>query len=153
MSGRSKVASELFNSCSLGAGQFCTNPGLTVLIQNEDSEAFLKEDKGLFESKPAGILLGANGLQGIAEGVGVLVDHGAEVVTGGHEVNGPGFCFENTILSVSGEMFLENPHALQTEAFGTVNLMVFAKDSCADGRNRRPPGRQPDRLYLQQHYR
>ena len=124
-----QIASDLFSSCALGAGQFCTNPGLTVLIQNEDSAAFLRETRSLFESKPAGILLGANGLHGIAEGVGVLVDHGAEVVTGGHEVNSPGFSFENTILSVSGERFLDNPGALQTEAFGTVNLMVFAKDS------------------------
>lgn len=125
----SKVAKELYNSCSLGAGQFCTNPGLAVVLQNEDGEAFLKEVKGFFEANPAGILLGASGPKGIAEGIDVLVEHGAEVVTGGHEVNVPGFCFENTILRVSGEAFLKNPRALQTEAFGTVNLMVFAKDA------------------------
>ena len=125
----SKVANELYNSCSLGAGQFCTNPGLAVVLQNEEGEAFLKEVQGLFVANPPGILLGADGPKGIAEGVAVLVEHGAEVVTGGHVVDGPGFCFENTILRVSGEAFLKNPHALQTEAFGTVNLMVFAKDT------------------------
>ena len=123
-----KVANELYNSCSLGAGQFCTNPGLTIVLQGEEGEAFLEEVRGLFEAKPAGILLGASGLQGIAEGVAELVAHGAEVVTGGHEVETAGYCFQNTILRVSGEAFLNNPHALQTEAFGTVNLMVFAKD-------------------------
>jgi NADP-dependent aldehyde dehydrogenase len=29
---------------------------------------------------------------------------------------------------VSGEKFIENPHALQTEAFGAISLMVFARD-------------------------
>jgi alpha-ketoglutaric semialdehyde dehydrogenase len=123
-----KIATELYLSCSLGAGQFCTNPGLTVLLQNKDSEAFLEEVKGLFQVNPPGILLGAGSPKGIAEGIGVLVGHGAEVVTGGHELDSPGFCFENTILRVTGEKFLLNPVALQTEAFSTVNLMVFAKD-------------------------
>jgi 2,5-dioxopentanoate dehydrogenase len=125
----SKVANELYNSCALGAGQFCTNPGLTILLQNEGSEIFLKEVKDLFESKPAGTLLGSSGLKGIAEGVAVLVGHGAQVVTGGHEVDGRGFCYANTILRVSGDAFLQHPAALQTEAFGTVNLIIFARDS------------------------
>ena len=59
----------------------------------------------------------------------VLLEHGAAVVTGGHEVNGAGYCFENTLLRVSGDAFLKDPVALQTEAFGTVHLMVFARDA------------------------
>ena len=89
----SKVANELYNSCSLGAGQFCTNPGLTILLDNRDGEGFLEEVKGFFETKPAGILLGASGLQGIAEGVDVLKRNGARIVTGGREAGGTGFCF------------------------------------------------------------
>ncbi len=126
---RSKVATELYASCALGAGQFCTNPGLTILVRDAESEAFLNEVKALFESKPAGILLGAGGVQGIAEGVEVLSQHGARIITGGHvAASSPGYCFENTLLRVEGEDFLRDPHALQTEAFGTVNLMVFARD-------------------------
>jgi NADP-dependent aldehyde dehydrogenase len=125
----SEIAKELYNSCSLGAGQFCTNPGLAIIPDNEDGNAFLSEIKDSFEKNPAGILLGASGPKGIGEGVKVLIEHGAEIVTGGHEIHGTGFCFENTILKVSGKDFLSNPEALQTEAFGTVNLMVFAKDT------------------------
>lgn len=124
-----QVASELFLSCALGAGQFCTNPGLTVVVDDEASQAFLRQVSGFFQSRPPGILLGAGGLSGIAEGVGVLVAHGARVVTGGKQADSPGFCYENTLLRVSGDDFLANPHALQTEAFGTVNLMVFARDA------------------------
>ena len=50
-------------------------------------------------------------------------------MTGGQEADGPGYAFANTLLRVSGDTFLENPEAMQTEAFGTVNLMVFTKDT------------------------
>jgi 2,5-dioxopentanoate dehydrogenase len=125
----SKVANELYTSCSLGSGQFCTNPGLSVLLQNGEGEAFLQEVKRLFEGNPPGILLGPNSPKGIAEGIQVLIEHGATVMTGGHEANSPGYCFENTLLCVPGEAFLQDPHALQTEAFGTVHLMIFAQDA------------------------
>ncbi len=124
-----QVAAELFNSCSLGAGQFCTNPGLTILVENADGLAFLEQVRALFASRPPGILLGAGGVKGISEGVKVLVEHGAEIVTGGNPVEGTGFCFDNTLLRASGEAFLKHPHALQTEAFGTVNLTVLARDA------------------------
>lgn len=124
-----QVAAELFNSCSLGAGQFCTNPGLTILVENADGLAFLEQVRAFFVGRPPGILLGAGGVKGISEGVKVLVEHGAEIVTGGNPVEGTGFCFENTLLRVSGEAFLKHPHALQTEAFGTVNLTVLARDA------------------------
>jgi NADP-dependent aldehyde dehydrogenase len=123
------VAQELYSSCSLGAGQFCTNPGLAVVPQGADGEAFLNAVKGLFEANPAGVLLGAGGPKGIADGVKVLLEHGAEIVTGGQELDDEGYKFANTLLRVSGQQFLENPDALQTEAFGTVNLMVFAEDA------------------------
>ncbi|UCH26224.1 MAG: aldehyde dehydrogenase (NADP(+)) [Trueperaceae bacterium] len=125
----SEVANDLYASCSLGAGQFCTNPGLAVVPQGKQGETFLEQVKGLFEGNPAGTLLGAGGPGGIAEGIGVLLEHGAELVCGGQELDGPGYSFANTLLRVSGQAFLENPDALQTEAFGTVNLMVFAENT------------------------
>ena len=69
-----------------------------------------------------------NSTGNIADAVEVLKKNGAEVVVGGEIAEGPGYAFQNTILRVSGEKFIENPHALQTEAFGAVSLMVFAKD-------------------------
>jgi NADP-dependent aldehyde dehydrogenase len=123
------VAGELYTSCSLGAGQFCTNPGLAVVQQGQESDAFLEAVKDLFAKNKPGTLLSSGGPQGIAEAIEILQQHGAEVVTGGQEADGPGYAFTNTLLRVSGDTFLENPQAMQTEAFGTVNLMVFAKDT------------------------
>lgn len=123
------VANELYNSCSLGAGQFCTNPGLAIVPQSADGEAFLEQVKSLFAGNPAQTLLGAGGVKSIAEGIEVLKAHGAKVVTGGAELDAPGYTFANTLLRVPGKAFLEHPDELQTEAFGTVNLMIFAEDT------------------------
>lgn len=121
------VADELFASCSLGVGQFCTKPGVTILLDSERSEAFLDALAERFDSPP-GVLLGEGGVWTIAEGVNTLREAGAELIVGGEEVEGPSYRFANTLLRVDGETFLENPHALQTEAFGVVSLLVFAKD-------------------------
>jgi NADP-dependent aldehyde dehydrogenase len=75
------------------------------------------------ESEP-----GKRGPQDIAEAVGTIKENGAAVVVGGEIAEGPGYAFQNTLLRVSGEDFIKNPHALQTEAFGPVSLMIFADD-------------------------
>ena len=49
-------------------------------------------------------------------------------MTGGQEATASGFAFQNTLLRVSADQFLKNADGLQTEAFGTVHLMVVASD-------------------------
>jgi NADP-dependent aldehyde dehydrogenase len=124
-----ELAEELSGSCSMGAGQFCTNPGLVVLEAGEDSETFLRQVSEQFSCKGPQTLLGKNGPRNIAGAVQVLIDHGAEVVEGGQVADGPGYAFKNTVLRVSGDAFVADPDALQMEAFGTVTLAVFAKDT------------------------
>ena len=70
------IARELFDSCALGAGQFCTRPGITI-VPADGAEDFLDELTGLFEKSPAGTLLAESGIQGIAQALNVLCDHGA----------------------------------------------------------------------------
>jgi alpha-ketoglutaric semialdehyde dehydrogenase len=123
-----ELADELYASCSLGAGQFCTNPGLTVVAEGDLGENFIEYAQELFEGNSAGTLLGAGGPSGIIEGIRVLQEHGAEIVTGGKELDEPRYAFANTLLRVTGDAFLQNPGALQTEAFGTVNLVVVCRD-------------------------
>jgi NADP-dependent aldehyde dehydrogenase len=122
------VARELFDSCSLGAGQFCTRPGIVVTQRGDHAEAFVAEAARLFGEGAAGTLLGPEAPARIAEGIGALVAHGAVIVAGGGEIGGPRCAFSNTLLRVSGDEFLASPHALQTEAFGTVSLIVVARD-------------------------
>ncbi len=125
----SELAEELYGSCSLGAGQFCTNPGLTAVQAGEDSENFLTKLADHFSSNAPQTLLGKNGPRDIAGGIKILTQKGAEVVVGGQEADGPGYAFQNTVLRASGDTFLADPEGLQTEAFGAVTLVIFAKDT------------------------
>lgn len=122
------VARELFDSCLLGSGQFCTRPGITVVPQGPAGEAFVAEAARLFSEGAPGTLLGKAGLSSVAAGVEELRKHGADVIVGGSKVDGERISFANTLLRVSGETFLSNPHGLQTEAFGSVNTIVLARD-------------------------
>jgi alpha-ketoglutaric semialdehyde dehydrogenase len=126
---RAAIAKELVDSCLLGSGQFCTRPGITVVPQDASGDSFIAEVAALFEKGAPGTLLGATGLQAIAGGIDMLRTHGAQIVVGGREVDGPRYSFANTLLKVSGDAFLSNPHALQTEAFGAVNTVVVARDT------------------------
>jgi alpha-ketoglutaric semialdehyde dehydrogenase len=122
------IANELYGSCSLGAGQFCTNPGLVIVIKGNHSEAFVDSVAKHFGDNVPGTLLTASGPKNIAKAISKLIGAGAEIVIGGTEADGPGYAFSNTLLRVSGNVFLQNAHILQTEAFGTVSLMVIAND-------------------------
>ena len=122
------LADEFAISCAMGTGQFCTNPGVVVLMENAQSEAFTKAVGALLESKPAGTMLGPGGPSGVAEGIGIWQENGAELVVGGKPADGPGYRFENTLVRVAGDQFIQHPQALQEEAFGVASLLIFAKD-------------------------
>lgn len=122
------IAKELAGSCTLGAGQFCTKPGISVLPEGSAAEAFIAELRAGLEAAPRGALFGPGSAAGISEALASWVSHGASVLLGG-QPKGPGFGFENTLAQVSGSRFLEHARALQAEAFGPVHLVVLASDS------------------------
>lgn len=121
---RTEIVNELSGSCLLGAGQFCTCPNLFVLFESSESEAFLDELKTQFETRPPGPLLSEHVLQTLAESIAALRSAGATLITGGEPRQAPGYSFQNTLLHVSGSVFLEHAERLQTEAFGNASLAV-----------------------------
>jgi len=122
------IAGELFNSCLLGSGQMCTRPGLVVLVDSPGSRALIGQVKDLYVSSEPGILLGPQVLEGLKEASARLARSGAELVTGGREAGGPGFRFQPTLFLLSGAGFLRNPRYFQVESFGTLSLIVLARD-------------------------
>jgi len=120
------LAAELFGSCTLGAGQFCTQPGLIVLRDDDSGRAFFDSLASLFHASGPGQLLGKTVRDGMEAAIEAMTAAGAELAAGGHRIDGPGFRFENTLLRVSGDRFLDNPEPLQQEAFGAISLCVRA---------------------------
>lgn len=124
-----QLASEFFASCAMGAGQFCTNPGLIALVDDAAGRDFISEVRSLFEAGAPQTLLSPSGPGDLTEAIETLQVHGAEVLVGGMVAEGPGYAYANTLLAVSGDQFLTESAALQTEAFGTVSLLVKAKNT------------------------
>ncbi|HZV39325.1 MAG TPA: aldehyde dehydrogenase (NADP(+)) [Pseudoxanthomonas sp.] len=122
------LAKEFFASCTMGAGQFCTNPGVVVVIDGDGSDAFVAAAQQHFAGGAAGVLLSEGGLQHLQEAVAGLIGAGAQVLAGGRRGAEAGFRFQPTLLTVAGSRFLENARALQAEAFGPVSLLVRASD-------------------------
>lgn len=126
------IASELHGSCAMGAGQFCTKPGISVLTDSDEASRFVEELARLAGAATPGVLLSPQAPRDIAATVAALQQAGAERLAGGAIAeDAPGFAFQPTVLRVSGEAFLADPQALQSEAFGHVHLVVVAA-SCAE---------------------
>jgi 2,5-dioxopentanoate dehydrogenase len=123
-----KIADEVADSCLAASGQFCTKPGLVLLIAGEETESFLMKVRQRFADRPAGALLSAGVGRSLGASVKKLGDAGAKILVGGEGVAGPSCRYGNTLLRVDGDGFLSNPESLQTEAFGNATLAVVARD-------------------------
>ena len=123
-----EIATEYKTSGLMGTGQFCTNPGIAILLESEASQAFLDQVVGLYKEAPVGTLLSASVEKSLAQNVGTLKNAGAEELLGGATGAGNGYSCANTVLQVSGAKFLSDPETFQTEAFGNAALFVVAKD-------------------------
>ena len=113
-------------SVTLGAGQFCTKPGVLVAI-GAGADAFIDAACRRFEAAAPGILLARDGIASLAIGIAAVESSGAVRRCGGHAVE-PGFRFEPTLLAVEGATFLDRSDDLATELFGPAGLVVKATD-------------------------
>jgi NADP-dependent aldehyde dehydrogenase len=123
-----KLVDEYADSCLAASGQFCTKPGLLILLAGERSENFLLKIGQKFTGRAVAPLLSAGVGSGLGTSVKKLLSAGAEMVVGGTMLAGETSRFTNTLLRVDGDRFLANPQALQTEAFGNAGLAVLARD-------------------------
>lgn len=128
LSGRfNKVIMDFVESCLMGTGQFCTNPGLVLMLAGSDTEQWIRDVTECFRKAPVGTLLSAEVLTELLSEVQLLQNGGATILTGGEIVAGPGFHFQNTLLRVDGEMFVQIS-GFQNECFGNAALIVVARD-------------------------
>lgn len=124
-----ELAEQYTSSCLMGAGQFCTNPGLVVLLAGSETEQFIQSVTQRFQKATVGTMLGEGVQRNFEQGVRTLIQAGAKLLTGGKSGGGSGCCFQNTLLRVDGAAFLKDPERLQTEIFGNGSLLVVAEDA------------------------
>ncbi|EAQ78994.1 aldehyde dehydrogenase (NADP(+)) [Blastopirellula marina] len=123
-----KLVDEFTGSCLMGAGQFCTNPGLVLVIDNAESQAFVSDTAAKFAAAPVGTLLTKAVETGLTVALQTLKEAGAEELAGGAAGAGTGYSHANTLLKVDAAKFLTDPLVFQTEAFGNGSLIVVAQD-------------------------
>ena len=122
-----EIAGELHASCTLGAGQFCTSPGVVVLPAGTDADAFVAAAREKFAAHAPGLLLNAGVREHLEQSLAALERAGDERLVGGTAV-APGIRFEATLLRADAERFVAEP-GLQREAFGPATLLVLARDA------------------------
>lgn len=118
------LAQEFFASCTMGSGQFCTNPGLLVVPQTAAGDAFVAAAASRFDAAPEQVLFSGQGKHHLHAAVDALRAAGAERIAGGGDPDRPGYWVRPELLAVDGARFLADPASLQTEAFGPVGLVV-----------------------------
>jgi NADP-dependent aldehyde dehydrogenase len=123
---RDALADGLVNSVTLGTGQFCTNPGLILILDSDESRQFIDIVTERMQARERGVLLNANIERGLAQAVAGTVKHaGVQVLTGGEAVaDSDSYCFTNTVMTTTSGAFRADPE-LQIEHFGPVTLFVL----------------------------
>jgi NADP-dependent aldehyde dehydrogenase len=122
-----EILEELVTSALLGSGQFCTNPGLVLMVDGVSSERFIADLVQRYRQAPIGVLLSGSVQASLTESIQVLQHAGCQLLTGGPlEEPRDSFACGNTLLRVRGQTFLEHPHVLQTEAFGNCTVLAVA---------------------------
>lgn len=114
-------------SLTLGAGQFCTNPGLLLAIDGEGLDAFVAAAKaGVAAAAPQTMLT-----KGIAEayrsGVAALAQQGG-VEALAHGAPGEGVQGGAVLFQTRAATFLSNP-SLAHEVFGAASILVRCADA------------------------
>jgi NADP-dependent aldehyde dehydrogenase len=128
--GAAGLAEALCGSVTLGAGQFCTNPGLVFVLEGPGTAAFLAAlAERMAATPPAAMLTGpihaayVAGLDRMASLPGVTVAGRAAKLPDAAKREGAA-----ALLTVTGAGFLKTP-ALREEVFGPSTLVVRCADN------------------------
>ena len=122
------LVAEFSGSCLMGTGQFCTNPGLVIMMAGDETSSFIQKAVEKFESSPVGTLFSQAGESNLSASIDALQAAGAKLVVGGRPGGGDGHSYANTLLQISGGDFLRHADDLQQEAFGNASMFVVAEN-------------------------
>lgn len=124
------IATGLAASVTLGFGQFCTNPGLVILIQSKETNIFLKMFSDELIKTTPGTMLNKKILQSYKESIESLINN-PEVkllATGNQEPDEKHGEVKAFAFTVTGKNFLKKKQ-LSEEIFGPCTLFILCQDA------------------------
>ncbi|MBK8566489.1 MAG: aldehyde dehydrogenase (NADP(+)) [Saprospiraceae bacterium] len=117
------IAKGMAASVTLGVGQFCTNPGLTILEKTAEGKGFLENLSQNIESAAAGVMLTSGIQQAYQRGIAELSQqNGVTALAKGQPASADNRA-EAHLLTVDAADFLTNKK-LEEEVFGPSTLAV-----------------------------
>ncbi|MGB0659051.1 MAG: aldehyde dehydrogenase (NADP(+)) [Mangrovicoccus sp.] len=112
-------------SLTMGAGQFCTNPGISVVLEGADGEAYVEAALAALNESGAQVML--------TDGIAAAYRKGAATMEEQKGVQAllTAMCDQREakpfLFKVAASDWLENPE-LSEEVFGPLGMVVVAKD-------------------------
>lgn len=121
-------AKQYAGSIMLGAGQFCTNPGLILGMKSTSLDNFIKTLGEEIELLEPTCMLHPNIHRGYENGKTELSKQGGVYVAAEYETEVAPNHAQQKVLTVNGSNFLENPK-LHQEVFGPFSVVVRCDDA------------------------
>ena len=121
--GGESLASQFGQSVTLGSGQFCTNPGFCILINNEESKLFIQHVRAGLSATPVHPMLTkgiANAYKSGLERQYKMSGDPMPTMTAESEIR-PG------IITISAKSLMENPDYFE-EVFGPSTVAVLSEN-------------------------
>lgn len=128
LSQRAEALGEAFvASLNMGAGQFCTNPGLVIAVKNEALERFIKAASAVMIESGAQTMLTPGIFHAYQQGVEQLAAH-AQVreLARGKQGCAPNQCRGGLFVTSASDFLADE--ALQQEIFGATSLLIECTD-------------------------
>lgn len=114
-------------SLTMGAGQFCTNPGLLLAIDSPALDIFVASAVEALSASAASVMLTPGIGKAYADGVATLATHNkVTTLARGLPADGPNRC-EAAWFATDADALLAD-EALQAEVFGASSLLIRCKD-------------------------
>lgn len=122
-----EIAPGLCGSITLGVGQFCTNPGLTIVQSSESSKKFTNQLSGILQDATAGTMLTESIRAAYEQGINHLKSQSfVTSLSSGKSVETANPA-KAALLHAAGRDFLTHPY-VQEEVFGPSSLLITAEN-------------------------
>lgn len=120
------IATGFVNSLLMGSGQFCTNPGLLIVKEAPELDAFIQKVSDLISAAVPTTMLTPGIHQAYESGVRKLEGNSnVKLLSKAKEVSGPNQCCAR-LFQTTAQTFLNDP-ALRDEVFGSSSLVIRCK--------------------------
>jgi alpha-ketoglutaric semialdehyde dehydrogenase len=122
------LARGFVDSLTMGAGQFCTNPGLVLGLKGEQFDQFAEAAAAALQAKPAGTMLTPGIHQAYVAGIERMAGLSNVQLAAQGSAQGAGCAAQAALYRCDAQTYLATP-ALEDEIFGPSSLLIECRDA------------------------